>query len=222
MPTEKLPRMSLSEKLDKLQMPSEVFMFYCNLFIRNWTRYCRRNIGGDWFLVKNKQGRLVPLTKDVIANHLLGKFWIATFPQKIARYICFDVDQSAEQMAIYRVLMEWFRVPLIFRSSSNHGLHLYCYLACDFHITVQKLINITKIELLKRGVEARPGICEIFPDPTKPLRLPLGKDSFLLDPQTLQPFSADLTESIRLIGESIIPQTFQDLFPGLWKKKNEK
>ena len=215
-------RMSLIEKIERLQISEESFEFYCSTFIKNWSRYRLKKIEGDWFLVKNKRGKPVHLTKDMVAYHLLGKFWVSTFPVKVARFLCLDIDHSPDQLAIYRIVKDWLKHPLVLQSSERGGLHVYAFLSPDFPICWSKLLNLTKTQLLKRGIDIKPGTCEVFLEPNVSLRLPLGKGSFLLDPGTLQPFCTDVAEAIRFIEKTITPFSLQDLFPGLQEKLLER
>lgn len=217
-----LGRMTLIEKLERLQLSEEDFEFYCSTFIKNWSRYNRKESHGDWFLVKNKRGRPVYLPKDVVANHLLGKFSIATFPDKLARYFCLDIDQSSEKMAIYRSVKKWLGAPLVFQSSTSGGLHIYAHLAPDFPISVQKLLSITEATCKATRINLSPGVCEVFPRPGKALRLPLGPGSFLLDPESLSPICTDVGTALRHMSKNIKYYSFQDLFPQLARRIDEK
>ncbi len=214
--------MSFAEKLGTLQISEEFFELYCSCFIKHWSRYGRKESDGVWFLVKNRRGRPVHLPKDVVAHHLLGKFWIATFPGNIARYLCLDIDQSSEQMSIYRTIKEWLKAPLVFQSSTSGGLHIYAHLAPDFPISMQKLLNITEATCKAMRINLSPGVCEIFPRPDKALRLPLGRGSFLLDPESLSPICTDIGTAIRYIAKNIRYYSFQDLFPQLARRIDER
>jgi len=78
------------------------------------------------------------------------------------------------------------------------------------------------MELNAKGVKVVPGICEIFPSPNKYLRLPLGMESRLLDSETLAPICPHLNEALNFILENIRYRNLKDLFPGLWRKINER
>jgi len=220
---EKCPaRMSFAEKLERLQISEDAFDFYWSTFIKNPSRYNRKEWDGDWFLVKNKRGRPVHLPKDVVANHLLGKFSIATFPDKLPRYLCLDIDRSSEQMAVYRIVKEWLKVPLVFQSSSSAGLHIFAHLIPTFVICIQKLLSITEATCKVMRINLSPGVCEVFPRPGKGLRLPLGQGSFVLDPESLKPICTDVGTAIRFIAENIRYYSFQDLFPQLARRIDER
>ena len=215
-------RMSLNEKLKRLQISEDDFELYCFIFIKDWSRYCRKEIGGEWFMVRNRREKPVRLIRHVVGYHLLKKFWISTFPGKIARYLCFDIDESPEQLAIYRILKEWVKNPLVFRSSSSGGLHIYIHFAPEFLISVQKLQSIAKATCKRLGINVAPGVCEIFPNRIRSLRLPLGRESFLLDPESLNPICTDVGTAIRHIKNNIRYYSFEDLFPQLAKRMAQR
>lgn len=110
----------------------------------------------------------------------------------------------------------------MFRSSERGGIHIYVHLPYNQAIGSRKLQTIIEVELKKRKVMVSPGRCEILPSPNKSLRLPLGRGSFLLDPETLQPLCFELNKAIRFIETNLNRRTFRDLFPDLWIKINER
>lgn len=218
---EKWPgRMSADQKLISLGMTIEDLEFYCSLYVKERGRYLLKNPGDNWYEVKNKKGRSVPLTDATVSYHLMGKYWIATFPSKYASFICFDLDPSRDQEIIYRKIMQWVKYPMTFQSSSRRGLHLYAHLAIP--IAVEKLLHITEATCRKLHINISPGVCEIFPNPNKALRLPLGEASFLLHPDSLRPICTDVATAIRYISENIKCHSFQDLFPQLARRIDER
>ena len=212
-------RMFMQEKLDRLGISKEAFDSYCSLLIKDWSRYRIKKGSSEWLLVKNKNGKPVHLTRDTIAYHLLGKYWISTFAPPSARYLCFDIDPSEEQLRIYREIHDWLVHPIVFQSSERKGLHVYVFLSSASPIRWYKLHQITQFELRKRNIEVKPGICEIPLDPNVSLRTPLGRGSSLLDPKTLAPMNLSLKESINFLSTHTKYFTIKDLFPGL-KKEN--
>lgn len=211
-------KMGLEEKLEVLQISEEDLKFYCEVFIKNWQRYMTKKDDEDWHVIKSKTGKLLKLDEHAVAYHLLGKYWVATFAPVVPRYLCIDIDASENLPSIYKIVRDWLPHPIVFQSSNSRGLHVYAFLEFNFVMRAKKLISITTTELKMRGVETRPGICEVFPSPNKFLRLPLGRGSCLLDPENLSPMNLTLAASIRFIKENLWRHTFEELFPGLYRK----
>ena len=214
--SETLPvRMSLPQKIARLQISEPKFDFYCTTFIKYWGRYRLKKENSDWYLVKNRTGIPVRLIKHIVADHLLGKYWVSTFPPEIARHICIDIDHSPEQASIYRGIKDWLKSPLTFQSSENGGLHVYAFLSPGFPIRWDKLFSLTQFQLRKRDINIKPGLCEVPLNPNSSIRLPLGRESSLIDPERNTPLSLSLGETLDLISLTIKYFTFEDLFPGL-------
>lgn len=215
-------RMNFSQKLERLRISEDQFNFYWRTFIQDHTRYRIKEKASDWYVVKSRNGQNVKLTRDVVAYHLLGKHWISVFGPILPRYICIDLDPSPERDDIYWKITHRISSPLTFQSSDRKGLHVYIFLSADFPIRAEKLYNITERALKYMGIEAAPGICEIFPRPTRSLRLPLGDGSFLLDPRTLAPLCTDLKQTLDIMESNLRRYSFVELFPELWQKIHGK
>jgi hypothetical protein len=211
-------RMALGEKLQALGISQEDFNFYSELFIQNRQRYMTKKGDEDWLVIKSKTGKFIKLHDHVVAYHLLGKYWLGVLAPEVPWHLCIDIDASESLPSIYRIVRDWVPHPIVFRSSNSKGLHVYAFRDFDFPIRANKLIRITSKELKIRGVKTAPGICEVFPAPNKFLRLPLGKGSCLLDPKTLTPMNLSLGESIKFIKENLRRHSFEELFPGLYRK----
>jgi hypothetical protein len=211
-------KMALGEKLQVLGISEEDFKFYSEVFIQNWQRYMTMKDDEDWQVIKSKTGKFIKLHDHVVAYHLLGKYWLGVLAPEVPWYLCIDIDASHSLPSIYRIVRDWVPHPIVFQSSDSKGLHVYAFRDFDFPIRANKLIRITSTELKIRGVKMAPGICEVFPAPNKFLRLPLGKGSFLLDPNTLTPMNLSLGQSIKFIKESLRRLSFKELFPGLYRK----
>ncbi|HPD60853.1 MAG TPA: hypothetical protein PKV48_03725 [Thermodesulfobacteriota bacterium] len=206
-------RLTLKEKLQQLGISEQEFDFYCETFVESGSMYRIKEPGSEWIIPK-RNGRNIPLSRNVIAYHLLGKYWISTFSFQITSHLCLDLDQSPSFVRNYNAIMKWLRTPpLVFQSSASKGLHIYIFL--DFKIRSEKLFKITRHVLESKGVWVHPGACEIFPAENKSLRLPLGAESILRHPQTLRPISTNLNEAIKYIKANLRPYPFQELFPGL-------
>ena len=211
-------KMPLGEKLQALGISQEDFNFYSELFIQNRQRYMTKKDDEDWLVTKSKTGKFIKLHDHVVAYHLLGKYWLAVLAPEVPLHLCIDIDASHSLPSIYRIVRDWVPHPIVFQSSDSKGLHVYAFRNFDFPIRANKLIRITSTELKIRGVKTAPGICEVFPAPNKFLRLPLGKGSCLLDPNTLTPMDLSLRESIEFIKENLRRHSFEELFRGLYRK----
>lgn len=219
---EKLPdRMSLDQKLRILGMTHEDLDFFCSLFVKSRSKYLKKKIKCEWASATNKKKQSVPLTDSNVADHLLGKYFVAAFSPEYARYLCFDLDPSPDQISIYKKIKEWLKTPLVFRSSSRGGIHIYSHFSPDFFILVEKLLKIAEATCRTMRINLAPGRCEIFPILNKGIRLPLGQGSLLLDPDSLTPICTDVATAIRHISKSIKFYSFEDLFPELNRRINE-
>jgi len=211
-------KMALGEKLQALGISQEDFNFYSELFIQNRQRYIAMKDDEGWQVIKSKTGKFIKLHDHVVAYHLLGKYWLGVLAPEVPRYLCIDIDASESLPWVYRIVRDWVPRPIVFQSSDSKGLHVYAFLEFNFPIKAKKLMSITSMELKMRGVETGPGICEVFPVPNKFLRLPLGKGSYLLDPETLRSMNMNLKESIAFIKSNLWRHCFEELFPRLYRR----
>jgi hypothetical protein len=148
----------------------------------------------------------------------MGRYWVATFAPEVSRYLCIDIDHSKHFLWVYNTVREWIPHSLVILSSDRKGVHIYAFIDFDFPIRTHKIFSTTTMELKIRKIDTAPGICEVFPAPNKFLRLPLGRGSCLLDPKTLAPMKLSLAESINFIKDNLWRHTFEELFPGLYRK----
>jgi hypothetical protein len=211
-------KISMEEKLKILGISDHEFQFFFELFVQNPQRYMIKKDDEPWQVIKSKTGKFIKLHDHVVAYHLLGKYWLGVLAPEVPWYLCIDIDASESLPSIYRIVSDWVSHPIVFQSSDSKGLHVYAFRDFYFPISANKLIRITSTELQIRGVKTAPGICEVFPAPNKFLRLPLGKGSCLLDPNTLIPMDLSLRESIEFIRENLRRHSFEELFPGLYRK----
>ena len=140
--------------------------------------FIKKMLSGSWFTVKR------PITRGDVEEHLNGNNWVgvrrATTP-----YFIVDIDAHTEDgvgSKYYRIqrITECFSAkPLWVQSSSSGGLHLYYFL--DKEYPVERIQEVVKTVLLNKGVVLEPGTVEIFPSRKRPIRLPLGAGSFLVD-----------------------------------------
>ena len=214
----KIKRISLEEKLKILGISDHEFQFFFELFIQNRQRYMIKKDDEPWQVIKSKTGKFVKLDEHVLGYHLLQRYCAGVFAPQIPRYLCIDIDASENLPWVYRIVLNWVPRPIVFQSSDSKGLHVYAFLEFNFPIGANKLISITSMELKMRGVETGPGICEVFPVPNKFLRLPLGKGSYLIDPETLRSMNMNLKESIAFIKSNLWRHSFEELFPRLYRR----
>ena len=213
----KTKRIPFEKKLKLLGISDYEFQSFMELFVQNPHRYMINKEGEEWQVVK-KGGRFLKLTKNVVAYHLMKRYWVATFAPEVSHHLCIDIDDSKHFLWVYNTIREWIPHSFVIQSSDSKGIHVYAFMRLDFHMRTHKLLSATTMELKIRKIETASGICEVFPSPNRSLRLPLGKGSCLLDPKTLTSMNLNLAESIRFIKENLWSHTFEELFPGLHGK----
>jgi len=211
-------RIPFEEKLKLLGISDYEFQSFFELFVQNRQRYMIKEDDESWQVIKSKTGKFVKLDDHALGYHLLQRYCVGVFAPQIPRYFCIDIDASENLPWVYRIVRNWVPRPIVFQSSDSKGLHVYAFLEFNFPIRANKLISITSMELKMRGVETAPGICEVFPVPNKFLRLPLGKGSYLLDPDTLRSMNMNLKESIAFMKSNLWRHSFEELFPRLYRR----
>lgn len=210
-------RISMEDKLKILGISDHEFQSFFELFVQNPHRYMIKKEGEEWKVVKNA-GRFLKLNKNVVAYHLMKRYWVATFAPEVSRHLCIDIDDSKHFLWVYNTVIEWIPRSIVILSSDRKGVHIYAFIDHGFPIRSDRLLSIATMELKIRKIETAPGICEVFPAPNRYLRLPLGKGSCLLDPKTLNPMNLSLGASIKFIKANLYRHTFEELFPGLYAK----
>lgn len=215
----KTKRIPFKEKLKILGISEHEFQSFFELFVQNPHRYLIKKEDEEWHPATTKTRKFLRLDKNVVAYHLMQRYWIATFAPEVPRYLCIDIDDSKHFSWVYNTVIDWIPRSIVILSSDRKGVHIYAFIHHDFPIRSDRLLSITSMELKIRGIETAPGTCEIFPAPNRFLRLPLGKGSCLLDPKTLSRMDLSLGESIRFIKENLWRHTFEELFPGLYRKR---
>ena len=140
--------------------------------------FIKKMLSGSWFTVKR------PITREDVEEHLDGNNWVGV-RRSTSSYFIVDVDAHTED----GVGSKYFRVqritdcfdakPLLMQSSLSGGLHLYYFL--DKEYPVERIQEVVKTVLLNKGVVLEPGTVEVFPSRKRPIRLPLGAGSFLVD-----------------------------------------
>ena len=177
-------RMTLEAKLEALQIFEDDFHFYTSTFVQDRSRYLIKEAGQTWREAKTKNGKSAPMTDAILSYHLLGKYEIATAAPKITRHCCVIVQYIEEFRHLYGKITSYLRTPLVFFDKETSRLHYYTHF--DFSISPEKLSLIMSWELDRIGI--MPSLSHyIFPHYPAFLRLPLGRDSFVIDPQALKP-----------------------------------
>jgi hypothetical protein len=153
-----------------------------------------------------------PLLAPEIQSALSGKCLIGVSFASKTNYILFDLDRwsmyhpHCNVIEFYRMLSCLEEVglvrPLIIQSSKSEGLHVYYPLPAL--VSSYYLSKTAQHALESAGFKLSSGQLELFPnakryDPDgktsfRAHRLPLLKGSFLLDPQTLEPYSNALPD----------------------------
>lgn len=214
----KTKRILFDEKLEILGISDSEFQSFFELFVQNPHRYLIKKEGEEWQPGTTKTGKFLRLDKNVVAYHLMKRYWIATFAPEVSHHLCIDIDVSPKFSLVYNTVRDWIPRSIVILSSDRKGVHVYAFIHHNFPIRSDKLLTIASKELDIRGIITARGTCEVFPAPNRYLRLPLGKGSCLLDPNTLNPIKLTLAESIRFIKENLWRHGFEELFPGLYRR----
>jgi len=164
----------------------------------------------DW-VTRSFYGKHATLDDYAIARHLTGKHLVAVFPGSYTKYLVLDIDQSGYQKEILKAVLQILPDPLVIQSSATKGIHVYYFF--DPVIRVDKLEKLMGTILNTHEVPVRPGYCEVFPQMKRALRLPLGKGSYVVDPQTLDPIHRNAADGIRFIKENIIYHSIDKVLP---------
>lgn len=148
---------------------------------------------GTWFYQRSK------LTDDDIAGMLQGRHWLACRAPKggVIDRVVLDLDGPghghplADRDDRYRAVREalgWDRVPLVYQTPGK-GLHLaYRLPLTPIHrVITGESSGILAEALGGAGLPVAKGLIEIYPQERQVLRMPLGPNMPLLDPDTLLP-----------------------------------
>jgi hypothetical protein len=211
--------MTFGEKLEVLQISEDDFHFYTSTFIQDRHRYVIKEAGQAWKEAKTRNERNIPLSDDVIAYHLLGKYTIGTAEPKKTQQFCVTIEHIKDFGHFYELILTYLQTPLVFFDSETR--HLFFHTHLDFVISSDKLALILSWELDHRGIGRCPAPYKIFPGISGFLRLPLGRESYVIDPQSLKiayPCS-EVKGAIEFIRSHLRRRNFSDLFPDL--KKND-
>ncbi len=200
-------RIPFSKRLSDLGISDSDFELYMNLFVlvpgRVWLKKFRIF---PWQHLKNIHAQKpIPLTKYHIAKHLQGEYWIARALPKYTDFFCIDLDCGISAASLRDLNERYDRVrkllgnPVVFQSSESGGLHLYYWTDYGLKDFLGKVLNRF---LSQNGLALKGGVIETFPGTIDHLRLPLGRDSHLLDPETLRPLGLPLKESLQYVKDN--------------------
>ena len=191
----------VSEKtLTELDITRKEFDFYWDTFVKYGKKYwVRKRYDENWYQVK-RNGIDIPLTQNAVLNHLKGNYWIGKqMPGKTGFFVIdldFDIDTSLNKR--FNMVTEVFPNPLIIQSSASKGLHLYYFLENEEY--TDRLSMALQNKLIKRNIKPEGGKIEIFPGNCGSLRLPFGKDSTIIDPDTFHTVGYTLEESFTIVN----------------------
>ena len=182
----------------------DFFMQYLDCKINK--EYWKRTLKSFWYQPQHRQTKeAIPQTKYVVLAHLEGQYWIARPLPQLTHFFAIDLDYHSpnkkELIARYDRITNILPNPVVFQSRKSRGLHLYWFfksLRCTENVS-QRL----KFFLDCNNLFAESGQLETFPGICHHLRLPLGRDSYLLDNKTLDSLNLNLHDSIEFIRTSI-------------------
>jgi len=142
-----------------------------------------------------------PLNDRDIENHLNGELFIGQRARASTKYLIIDLDDHNENRNDLHKRYDQIRkvypeTPIVFDTPGN-GLHLYYLL--DYPVSSHQLKDAVNNDLQKHGLENKPGKFEPYPLTNALIRLPLGYNTYLLNPETLQPTLWDSNEQINSI-----------------------
>ena len=161
----------------------------------------------SWF-TENRPG--VYLTDEKISAHLEGRYWVGPVPKVHTRTLVFDldIDGGMERRAekVRRAFPE--AEPLAF-STPRGGIHLDYILEAP--CWSDRVAEFGKSRLAEAGIELAPGKVEVYPAGERAIRAPLGRDCFLLDPQSLEPVSFDREENLWTLDELLRTERYDRL-----------
>jgi hypothetical protein len=206
-------KMTFEEKLEALQISEVDFHFYTSTFIQDRRRYLIKETGKEWEEMKSKNGKSVPLNDNAICYHLIGKYTIASVAPRISRYLCLvtGVMSNSGVIPFYQEAIQWLQTPLIFFSRNTRLLQFYAHF--NFTMSTEKLFSIVTGEPAFSRISRGFVYWEIRPLGDRFLRLPLGNDSVVIDPQTFKPACDGVKEGIEFIRHQLRPRTFKQMFP---------
>ncbi len=169
-----------------------LFQQFLNLFVDERSSFHIRSlVRPGWPRPKG-----IRLTDNFIQGHLDGNHWIAVLRAARTRILSLDLDAKGGPPDVdpYKAMLKRYWqirevLPLpsaVFESSSSRGLHLYFFL--HEHVDTEAAAQHLQGLLSWHGLSVKNGSVEIKPSTKSCLRLPCGRESVLLDPETLKPY----------------------------------
>lgn len=214
---------------------------------RGFKRYCRTFLShriellvktcpsGGWVNLWRKKHKACPYKERMIFRHLRGFLWIARSYPKHGKYFAIEIGKGMKaenRLQLCRKISSAIPHPLILRTDKDGTIQLYWFLcSAQPKEDIEKaLISI----LVKNGISPIGRSFVTFPGTCQYLRLPLGRDSTILNNETLCSYGFSLQQSItyisnlkpygeRIFGRSIIKQrTLSSIFKGSPVTENER
>lgn len=173
--------------------------------VKHGEMYIRRF--GIWVRPKRKDGRPKGYCRVHTLSHLLGNGVFGIYRLCRTRVVAIDLDAKNDESRAslvprYRDVRAALNdAPCVVLRSSNSassGLHLYFFLKGRHR--APHVSEVTNSVLRRNGIEPRAGEVEVFPNPRQGLRLPLGPDSLMLDPQSLDPIAWTMGHGERVLS----------------------
>ena len=191
-------------------MPDDItpehIRIYSDWFVDERSHFHCKYLDGERFPHRPRR-----LTDNDIERHLRGDFWVAVLRAPSTRILAVDLDAKGgstearrAMLKRYRIITEILAPSLVVRSSTSGGLHLYWFLTDAVNTT--SLVAIVARRFREAGLDVKSAAVEIRPTTTQCLRLPLGRGSMLLQPNTLEPYAdigEDVTAAIDFLAASV-------------------
>jgi hypothetical protein len=136
---------------------------------------------GDNYGWITKSWNLAPIT---LARHLNEEYYIGTYGNNQSDYFVIDIDTKRDKKEFRKrvnKIREIFPYGVPIQSSQSQGIHYYQFL--DDYYPLSDIHRLVRARLQRHGVEIKAGYIELFPKLNNGLRTPLGKDSFVIDPE---------------------------------------
>jgi hypothetical protein len=175
----------------------------------HYTPFAVQRIGAGWF-TENRRG--VFLTDGKIQAHLESRYYVGPISKTYAQTIAVDLDRGRNWRSLdrrTRAVCGAFpeASPLMFSTPSG-GRHLHFML--DLPAWSQRASAFARDRLTEAGIEIADGSVEVYPS-RRALRAPLGRDCYLLDPDTLDPVDADRTASLYTLDQILRNEQYDQL-----------
>ncbi|MGA2624225.1 MAG: hypothetical protein ABSF91_10260 [Bacteroidota bacterium] len=212
---EKLKRsIPFDVRLNRIGLTEREFKLYYKRFVKAGTRYWTDERHDEreqarW-RQKKRLGKTpaldinIPLNEYEVVKHLAGEFHVAKQMSGKNDFFVIDLDSHKDNGTPieerYRAVIQIFGLPMVFRSSESGGLHLYYFLEKPMW-RPSIWASIEEIIRYNPKLRPKPGNIEYFPGTIDHLRLPLGKGSMLLDPNSLFPMGLNLKQSIWYVAK---------------------